>query len=86
MGGSDYTYARSACGIPPDGTVGLEYFPNLLLRLVARHYSYHAIHEIHNDHMPPDPSRRIATALGGCVAYGGYPTGAYNYPSGYYSA
>ena len=55
MGGSDYTYARSACGIPPDGTVGLEYFPNLLLRLVARHYSYHAIHEIHNDHMPPDP-------------------------------
>jgi hypothetical protein len=60
MGGSDYTYARSASGIPPHGTVSLEYFPNLLLRLVAHHYSYHATHEIHNDHMPPDPSRRIA--------------------------
>ena len=29
----------------------------------------------------------LATALGGCVAYAGYPTSnySYNYPSGYYS-
>jgi hypothetical protein len=28
----------------------------------------------------------VATALGGCVAYTGYPSGyySYNYPSGYY--
>ena len=28
----------------------------------------------------------VATALGGCVAYTGYPSGyyGYNYPSGYY--
>jgi hypothetical protein len=28
----------------------------------------------------------LATALGGCVAYSGYPSGyyGYNYPSGYY--
>jgi hypothetical protein len=26
----------------------------------------------------------LATALGGCIAYGGYPSG-YSYPSGYYA-
>jgi hypothetical protein len=36
-------------------------------------------------HLIPLGALLLATALGGCVAYGGYPTGAYNYPSGYYS-
>ena len=29
----------------------------------------------------------LATALGGCIAYGGYPSSdyTYNYPSGYYA-